>query len=325
MNYTHGGNAFEYGTEILDFSTNVNPLGTPDAVKAAAAAAIRNIDKYPDYKCTELRKAISAREGVPEDWIICGNGAAELIYTAMYAIKPDEAIVHDPTFSEYAAAVRAAGGNVSDSDGDVEFICNPNNPTGLLTPKEAIKEALKSGRTVFADECFIEFVMNAKDYSCVDWMKEYKNLVILKSFTKMYAMPGLRLGYLMTSDKELINKMYLSRQPWSVSSIAQAAGIAAAKDTNTPEFMRSYIRSARAALESGFDRLGIEYLPSAANFIIFKSEPGLKEKLLKHRILIRDCSDFKGISGRFYRVAVRTGGDNRRLLKALEAVLWQNQ
>lgn len=325
MNYTHGGNAFEYGAEILDFSVNVNPLGTPDAIKSAVMSAIRGIDKYPDYRCAELRKAISEREGVPEDWIICGNGAAELIYTAMYAIKPDKAVVHDPTFGEYASAVKASGGKVTNSDGEVEFICNPNNPTGLLTPKEKIYEALNSNRIIFVDECFNEFVINAKNYSCVDLTEGHRNLVILKSFTKMYSMPGLRLGYLITSNTDLINKMYLSRQPWSVSSIAQAAGIAAAKDTKTPEFMRSYIASARKAIEDGFERLGIEYLPSAANFIIFKSEPGLKERLLKHRILIRDCSDFKGISNGFYRVAVRTGGDNRRLLKALEAVLWQNR
>ncbi len=323
MKYTHGGNAFLYGGEILDFSANINPLGTPEPVREAAARAAARADTYPDYMCTELREAIAAREGVPAGYIICGNGAAELIYSAMYAIRPTRCVIHNPTFSEYGAAARAARGT---TEKEVEFICNPNNPTGLLMPKDDIKSrANENDRVMFIDECFMDFVTGYEKYSCVDLIEDYKNLIVLKSFTKMYAIPGLRLGYLMTSNTDLLEKIHAVRQPWSVSTVAQAAGIAAARDLHTPEFMREYIASARKTLETEFDRLGIEYIKSAANFIMFKSEPGLKEALLKYGILIRDCSDFTGAGIGDYRIAVRTGGENRRLIKALEAVLWQNR
>lgn len=321
MKYTHGGNAFEYGNNIIDFSVNTNPLGTPDSVKRAVSEAIKKIDSYPDYDCTELRKAISVREGVPEEYIICGNGAAELIYSTMYAMRPKTALVYPPTFSEYAAAVKAGGGRlVPDDDAEITFVCNPNNPTGTLVTKSEIKERLEKNKgTLFVDECFMDFIQKPDKYSCVDLIAGNKKLIVLKSFTKMYAIAGLRLGYLMTSDTGLIEKINNGRQPWCVSSVAQAAGIAACEDINTPVFMRDYIRSAKASIEKEFDRLGIEYMRSATNFMVFREKPGLKERLLKHGILIRDCSDFDGIPEGFYRIAVRSGGDNRQLIKALES------
>ena len=330
MEYRHGGNAFEYGKKVLDFSVNINPLGTPLAVKKAVISAMDKIEEYPDYKCTELRRKIAEREGVSPEYIVCGNGAAELIYSLMYAVRPKSAIIHAPTFCEYIDAVKASDGhkgtvlmcaesNAEERAPCVEFICNPNNPTGTLTERAEIIQKLETtDRLIAVDECFNDFLDEPEKYSCVNLLDRYKRLIILKSFTKMYAMPGIRLGYLMTSDTELINEIYKVRQPWSVSSAAQAAGLAVCTDTETPVKTRKYIKEERAYLEMEFERLGIKYIRSSANFIFFKAMPGLQKKLLEKNILIRDCSDFEGLDAGSYRIGIKENNDNKKLILALE-------
>ncbi|MGN0163287.1 MAG: pyridoxal phosphate-dependent aminotransferase [Candidatus Ornithomonoglobus sp.] len=327
MKYKHGGNAFEYGKGILDFSANINPLGTPQAVKDAVMAALDKTAQYPDYKCARLREKIAEREDVPSEYIICGNGAAELIYSLVYAVKPKRAVVHKPAFAEYADAVRAADGIISEADGELEFICNPNNPTGALTETTEIIQRLETAdRLIVVDECFNDFLDEPEQYSCVSLLSEYKRLVILKSFTKMYAMPGIRLGYLMTSDTELIERIYKARQPWSVSVLAQAAGLAACRDRETPVKTREYIRKEKEYFERELERLGIEYIKPSANFIFFKSIPGLQARLLEKNILIRDCSDYDGLNEGSYRIGIKKHEDNKRLIKALEeAIEWQGR
>lgn len=327
MKYKHGGNAFEYGAEILDFSANINPLGTPEAVKAAVISSLDKAAEYPDYKCTELREKIAEREGVSSEYIICGNGAAELIYSMVYALRVRSAVIHSPSFSEYRDAVYAAGGKVSEEDGEIEFICNPNNPTGALTEKEKIINKLKNtDRHIVVDECFNDFLDEPEKYSCVNLLSGYKGLIILKSFTKMYAVPGIRLGYLMTSDTELIERIYKARQSWCVSALAQAAGIAACVDRETPIKTREYIKREKVYFEGELERLGMDFIKPSANFIFFKGMPGLKEKLLEKRILIRDCSDYDGLNAGCYRIGIKKHEDNERLIRALEEVTgWQRR
>lgn len=316
MEYNHGGDPHLIRNGIIDFSVNINPLGTPEAVERAARTA--DISRYPDWQCKKLRGLIAEREGVLPDWVIVGNGAAELIYSLMYALKPKTVLIHSPAFSEYAAAAHAAGCGVSDTEGEVEFICNPNNPTGGLTEPRDIAERLND-RFVVVDECFIDFLDEPERFSCAEMIEGHKNLAILRSFTKMYALAGLRLGWLMTSDAELIEKIYCARQPWSVSAPAQAAGEAACLDLKTPERTREYLLGEREYLTRELARLGVDYLPPSANFIAFRSVPDLRERLLERDILIRGCRDF-GMEN-YYRIGIRTRRDNERLVRAMEEAL----
>ncbi len=327
MIYNHGGRGTRYGKDILDFSANINPFGISDAVKNAVAAAVSECEEYPDCFCGALRGKIAEREGVPPDDIICGSGAAELIYTIAYAVMPRFAYIMKPSFTEYAAAVRAAGGAVSDNADEcsIEFICNPNNPTGALTEPETVQKRLKSGRLIVVDECFNDFLENPASYSCVNMTRDYKNLVVLKSFTKMYAMPGIRIGYLITSDEALKEKIYRARQPWAVSSVAQAAGLAACGDTVTPELTRRFMTAERRYLTRELERLGIRYEQPSANYIFFYAEPGLQEKLLREKLLIRSCADYDGLGENAYRAAIRTHEENTILIKGLEKVIWQSR
>lgn len=318
MKYTHGGDIYRYDKKLIDFSSNINPFGMPEGVRNAAMAAVMAAENYPDHSCRKLREQIARREGVLPEQIICGNGAAELIYSLAYAIKPRYAVMQQPTFSEYAAAVRAAAG----SGEMITFLCNPNNPTGTLTEKEEVIRQIKECQGIFVlDECFNDFLDEPARYSCVDRINEYKNLIILKSFTKMYAMPGLRLGYAISANTELIERMYGARQAWSVSSVAQAAGLAVCADYDTPERMRRYLRHERSYMASELDRLGLAYIDPTANFIFFKAPPGLKERLIGEGILIRSCADYMGLDDTCYRAAIKLHKENEVLTAALQRLI----
>ena len=331
MEYIHGGDAFRYAPGIIDFSANINPLGTPPEVAAAAAAA--DIAAYPDPKSSALRSAIAEMTGAAEDDIICGNGAASLMFTLAAAVKPRVTLIPEPAFAEYERAARSAGSEIVyyPEDGisdiaadaaDLIFICTPNNPTGYLTGRSAViaaaERAAKRGAVVAVDECFNDFLDCPERYSVSGLTAEYKNLAVIRSFTKMYAIPGLRLGYMLCSDRELTGRMYVLRQPWEVSAPAEAAGIAACAAREHAVRTREYIHAEREYIKRGFDRLGIVYREPSANFIMFRHEPGLRERLIGRGILIRSCAGFRGTGGGWFRAAVRRHEENALLIKALE-------
>ncbi|MBE6863803.1 MAG: threonine-phosphate decarboxylase [Ruminococcus flavefaciens] len=334
----HGGNAYSL-KNILDFSANINPLGMPESVKEAIAASISEIEKYPDPDCTELRKKISVHEDISVDRIICGNGADDLIFRIVHALKPRKAFVCAPTFTEYTRALYEVGCKITeyhlseqncfdvtadiltfiDKCFDLCFICNPNNPTGrLITPEilgKLSKKCQESNVVLVCDECFLDFVTESEKHSLRNFMNG--NSVILKAFTKLYAMPGIRLGYAVCGSTELAEKIRNSGQFWSVSSVAQKAGITALNENNYVHKTMEYIASERAFLSTELQGLGIKVYDSAANFLLFKSDKGLAEKLLAGGILIRDCSNFSGLSDGFCRIAVRTHSENKQLIEAL--------
>jgi threonine-phosphate decarboxylase len=236
---------------ILDFSANVNPLGLPEGVKRAIRESIDTFDIYPDPLCRELVSALSRHEAVSAEWVLCGNGAADLIYRTVHAVKPKKAMVLAPTFAEYEEALNTADCRVVpyplkeengfrsderlldalESGLDMLFLCNPNNPTGQLMTKDFLLIILRRcqslGILLFMDECFNDFLENPEGYTTKDFLKDFDNLVILKAFTKIYAMAGLRLGHCISSDTGLLERIRAAGQPWSVSSPAQLAGIRA--------------------------------------------------------------------------------------------------
>lgn len=342
MIYTHGGDIYSYGDNIIDFSANINPLRTPDSVKEAVKSCAYGLESYPDPYCRRLVSAIAERERVKSEYIVCGNGAAELIFSLAYSIRPKRAVIAAPAFEEYSRAAEAAGaeiiyniasagngyvhsGALADSienDKDIVFVCNPANPTGALTARGDIeiilKRAEEAGAVAVIDECFLDFVDDPEKYSCISLTEKYKRLVILRSFTKLFAIPGIRVGYIICSDPKIREGIHMARQPWTVSSAAQAAGTAACNDTAYVERSRKYIAVEREYIKENFDRLGIAYEEPHANYIFFYHRQELRSELIKRGILIRDCSDYAGLDNGCFRAAIRTREENAVLIKNLE-------
>lgn len=336
MIYKHGGDT--YGHDItLDFSANLNPLGMPESVKRAATAAVLQSDRYPDPYCRELTKKLAVHEHFPAENIVCGNGADDLIYRIVHALRPERAVILRPTFSEYAKAlgeVRCEVGRyapeqiktaLSDSV-DMLIICDPNNPTGRLFDRETLADisvrCLRNGTVFLCDECFIDLCEAPEEHTAKQFMNE--NMIILKAFTKTYAMAGLRLGYALFGSAELAAKVRDSGQFWNVSTVAQAAGIAALGEREYVSDAVKIIAAERGYLSGKLKRQGFTVCPSDANFILFRCGLPLDEMLLNECILIRNCSGFAGLGEGYFRVAVKLHEENEKLMKAIERVTkWQ--
>ena len=350
MKLIHGGDwagfESEYGVRPLDFSANISPLGLPDGVREAVIAALAYAERYPDPLCRALRAALAEYHGVPVENIVCGNGAADLIWRLCRALRPKKAALFVPGFAEYEAALRAENCEIArlplpEADGfcltektvaqiprDTEllFLCNPNNPTGRLTERKALHSLLSLCRerdmALIADECFLDFCEEPEAHSLVGTLSETPGLVILKAFTKTHAMAGLRLGYALCGSQVLAEKLQGCAQPWSVSNIAQAAGVAALRETAYISRLRVLITAERKRLIPALEALGLCVIPGEANFLLFHAADGaLCEKLRQLGILIRGCGNFAGLSENWYRAAVRTQSENDQLLRALGEVL----
>ncbi len=348
----HGGDWVgymeEFGGEALDFSADVSPLGLPGSLRKAAVRALENLDRYPDPLARRLRGALSEEYGLEPDFFIIGNGAADIVYRLVCAVKPAKALVTAPTFAEYEEALNTVGcvtkkHLLREEDGfrikddilaaideslDMLFICEPNNPTGLTTDRELliriVDRAEECGVTVMVDECFNDFLDEPEKHSLVDNIKNYDNLVILKSFTKMYAMAGARLGYAISSNTGFNVKLRTITQAWPVSSIAEEMGIKAVKEHKYKEQVRTLTKIEKAYLFRELDALTEKVISGEANFLLFRTKTGLKEKLIKKGIVIRGCDNFGGLDGHWYRVGVRTHEENVKLIEAIKDELSEN-
>lgn len=338
----HGGDIYRH-PDVIDFSVNTNPLGTPESVKRAVQESVAKIEHYPDVRCEALREALSRFEQVNMEEILCGNGAAELFFAAVQAVWPQKALVIAPSFSEYEEALRSVGAEVEyyylceednfqirrdyvdklSEEIDMIFLCNPNNPTGVLLERKFILEVLKRCKeknSLFVlDECFVDFVEEPENHTIKDMLKEYPNLFLLKAFTKRYAMAGVRLGYGLSSNQRLLEKIQHCGQPWAVSTVAQKAGIAALKEEEYVKRSMAYVHAQRKKLIKNLTLLGYKTFDSKANYIFFQGEEGLYEKCLEKGILIRDCSNYYGLKKGYYRVAVKLQEENEKLLEVLKA------
>ncbi len=348
----HGGDrlgaALESGKaqeELLDFSANINPMGMPSGIRKAFLESCEEILHYPDPLCRRLREALAKEERTASDKVLCGNGGADLIYRLVFALKPGEALVTAPCFAEYEEALKQAGSRIryfrlpadmelgedftdAVTEGlDLIFLCNPNNPTGLLTRRELLVSVLKKagdcGARVCVDECFLDFVRERDGYSLTGMLDRYPNLIILKSFTKLYAIPGLRLGYVLCADRELLARMEKAGQPWPVSGPAQEAGLAALKEIGFREQTLELVDRERGFLKKGLEEMGCFVYEGRANFLCFRvqGEEALYEKLLSSGILIRRCGNYRGLSTDTYRAAVRSHEENIKFLKAMRQIV----
>lgn len=353
--YSHGGNhreaAKRYGfspNEILDFSANINPWANFLGIEKLVRANLKEIYHYPDPQCTQLIKQISQYLAVDRENILAGNGSTELMYLAARALLPRRALIFAPTFFEYERAIKACGGEpkflflkesqgfsvniqkIIDAAEDVEaiFICNPNNPTGTFFPKDEMLELAKITEerkiTLILDESYLDFKYPGE--SLVREAQETRHLLVLKSFTKFFAIAGLRLGY-GVGGRRVIEKMVGLKEPWTVNCLAQAAGIYLLRDGQKIEKIREAVNKETEFLFGQLSRItGLKPYPPEANFILVKietelSSSKLQENLAKKGILIRDCSNFAGLNDKFFRVAVRKREENLRLIDTLSPFL----
>ena len=347
INRIHGGDWEKTSAGALDFSVNVNPLGMPLSVAEAAQRAVTFCNRYPDPACRELRQELGAYYHLPDEWILCGNGAADLIFRLVQALKPKKAALFAPTFSEYEIALNSVGCEIRTiplprendflleeipdlswiEEGDLLFLCNPNNPTGQAVAKswleEITKRCAKAGAFLCVDECFLEFWECGEQNTMLSLLGEYKNVLVLRAFTKAYAMAGLRLGWCSCADKDLLREMELSGAAWNVSIPAQAAGLAALREAGFLTRTRLFLQKERPRLKASLESLGLTVSPSQANYLCFRAgSPDLKEKLLKRGILVRNCGDYRGLDAYDYRVAIKTPEENQRLIQALKACIY---
>lgn len=345
----HGGDwagySEEYGAQPLDFSANVSPLGVPEGIKKAIADAAQTADRYPDPLCRSLCRKLAAHEEVPESYVLCGNGAADLIFRAVIAAKPKKALLPAPAFAEYEAALTACGCHVEHyflseendfhlddgfldaitDDIDMVFLCEPNNPTGVSSPREFLLKVAEKCRSCGAlfmlDECFGDFLDEPESHTLKNVLSDFPNLMILKAFTKLYAMAGVRLGYALCANEELLEKVRESGQPWAVSSLAQAAGEAALDETEYVKKVRQMVAEERPWMIEQLTKLGLYVIPGEANYLLFNCNKPLIKPLRQTGILLRSCSNYHGLSESWYRTAVRTHEENIRLIQALNEVV----
>lgn len=339
----HGGDIYRRPVR-LDFSVNVNPLGTPEPVKAAVRQAAEDLAAYPDPCCTRLREALAGRLGVPADWVLCGNGAAELIYQFISALGPGRALLPVPSFADYEAALRGTGCEVDflpllrqegflPTEGildaitertELVLLCSPNNPTGRLVPRPLLGRILarcrETGTWLFLDECFAELT-DAGTPSLALELEDGDRVFLLRAFTKTYAMAGLRLGYAVCPRRDMAERICAGGQCWNVSGPAQAAGAAALDCGDWVEQARAVLRREKGWLAEELTSLGVWVLPSDANFLLLSGVPGLYEGLLERGILIRSCASYRGLGEDDCRIAVKTHEENRLLIAAVREVL----
>lgn len=341
----HGGEVYSKAVEI-DFSANINPLGTPEAVKEAVRDSLPLLSQYPDPYCRALVGAIAEFEGVPAERVLCGNGAAELIFSLCAALGPKRALLPVPSFSEYRTALEAAGCEtefyfmeqsedfalterflpvLEGFGGDMLLLCNPNNPTGQVIDPVLLEEirdiCARKGIFLFIDECFLDLTQGGEGLSLARRLRDGERTLLLKAFTKSYGMAGLRLGYCLCADPALLTRMGRATQAWNVSIPAQMAGIAALGQREFLDRARTIIHAQRPLLAAGLEALGLTVIPSRTNFLLFFSPRALGEPLLERGLQIRDCANYPGLEPGWYRTAVRLSEQNQRLLDAIKEIL----
>ena len=338
----HGGDIYGDLPIRLDASVNTNPLGLPEQVLAAVRNGAAEDGRYPDPYCRALRGALARHHGVTPERIVCGAGAADLIMRICAWLRPRRILVPSPTFSEYARCAALFGAKVQETplradrgfapdetfldaltpEIDAVFLCQPNNPTGRLwegeLPERIIRRCRENGTYLMVDECFLDFTDAP---SLLPRQESYDRLLILRAFTKFYAMAGLRLGYLVCPDRILAEHIAEYGAAWSVSAPAQRAGLAALTAPLWRERTAALVGKERRYLTQALGDMGVTVFPAAANFLLCRAEREVWKPLLERGILVRRCGNFTGLDDTYFRIGIKTEAENRELIEALREVL----
>ena len=337
----HGGDLYRNQVN-LDFSVNINPLGVPQTVKNAMVHAVETSDRYPDMIAEKLTNAVKSAYAISPEYLLFGNGSSELFMAVVHGINPKKTVIPVPSFYGYEYAVGASDSEIVYykttpennfcltsaflavllEDVELLFIANHNNPSGNTIEQKSLKRLLDycKDRNIYVvlDECFIEFCDG--DYSMLSEIELYHNLLLVRAFTKIFSIPGVRLGYLVCSNRELLHKIKRHIPEWNLSCFAQAAGCVCCSVAAQTDFIKdtaTYVKKERQFLADAFRQKGFQVFPSNANFILLYSKSPLYEQLLAHGILIRDCSNFRGLCNGYYRIAVKSRAENEALLNAI--------
>ncbi|MCK4258120.1 MAG: threonine-phosphate decarboxylase [Halanaerobiales bacterium] len=347
----HGGNIYQYSDKLIDFSSNINPLGIPGSAKVVLNESWEHLERYPDLYYTSLRNAIANHHQLDADQIIVGNGAAEIIFLMGRLFQNKKVLIPMPTFGEYRQAVELGGGQVEivyrDSENDFSLpinkildnlnhvdgviLCHPNNPTGKLVAEDNLVQIVEKTRQLnkmlILDEAFIDFAFDSEKKSGLKWLKSHPQMMIIRAFTKFYAMPGLRLGYGLGSS-QLIERLHEMQIPWSVNSLAVEIGIRILQDIDYLQRSKDWIFAEREYFTNALRKLpDIQVYPTDANFILCKIQREdlnvgvLKARMIDEGILIRDASSFAGLDNSYFRVAIKDHENNKYLCQALEKSL----
>jgi threonine-phosphate decarboxylase len=354
--FGHGGDlvtaAERFGiapSQLLDFSANINPLGPPESVREALQHGLASVVHYPDPAHRSFRRALARRLKVPETWLLPGNGAAECMALVILALQPGKVGVIQPCFSEYETLSRQFGAQVVACRGnerklfkpereelrrlfeevELVFAGTPNNPTGLIWERSELLEMAawteETGTHLVVDEAFLDFVPEEKQHSLLDELDSLPRVILIRSMTKMYAIPGLRLGYAV-AQPALIERMKQKQVSWSVNGLALAAGEACLRERLYEAKTRELIQAEKEFLIDVIgNQLGWQMWPGEANFLLVRAPEGLQAGQLQERlgakgILIRNCSMYPGLTARDFRIAVRTREENLRLAAALKEI-----
>ena len=350
----HGGNIYKFQREgkndILDYSSNINPLGVPQKFINIAKESFNKLVNYPDPYYIDLRKKIAEFNSLDLSNIIVGNGATEILFLYLKALKPKKVLILAPCFAEYERALKSVSAEINyfelkESDNfypdienlkkeietnsyDLLLFCNPNNPTGQFIKLEDIRvvvEACENKNTkIFVDEAFIEFIENWHEKT-VSLFKN-KNIFIMRAFTKFFAIPGLRLGYGIGFDDEILNKMWDEKEPWTVNTLANLAGLVMLDDKEYIEKSEKWILEEKKFMYKELSEF--QYLKAyktECNFILLKiqniSSASLRDKMIEKNILIRDASNFKFLDYHFVRLAIKDRESNIKVLEALADIM----
>jgi threonine-phosphate decarboxylase len=341
----HGGDIYRIAKELripedklIDFSASINPLGVSRTVRDAIKKELNNLINYPDSETEELKEVIAQHHNIAPETILCGNGSTELIYLIPRALKPGRTLIPAPTFSEYERACRTNyelqiknyelrkenNFNViidefiaSLKDCDMAILCNPNNPTGNLLKREEVLKIARAAEEeksfLVVDEAFIDFI---PEESVIKDVQHNPYLIVLRSMTKFYALTGLRVGY-GVFHKDLINKIKKFKEPWTVNTLAQKAAIVALKDNTYVKNTLDLIQREKKFMEKHMKEMNIKFFPSAANYYLLKikNADSLIVTLRRKGILLRHCSNFKGLDESYIRIAVKSHKHNVLLMK----------
>lgn len=353
---THGGNLRAASenfniqqNKIIDFSSNINPLGYHPLIKKAIISNIKTIMSYPDPDYKKLLESISSFYNIDKKNLILGNGSTELIYLLSYTLKPVKAVIIQPSYIEYELSLNKINSKIlnlvgknkdnfkvgihhiinklKDKNINIIYLSNPNNPSGYIYTKEELEELLsackKYKKYLFIDEAFLDFLPDYNDITLSSYIEKNKHLIILKTLTKFYAIPGLRLG-LIAASKSIIEKLKFMQPPWSINCFSQLIGDLILNDRTYIEKTISYIKEEKYHLIIELSKIkGIKVFLSYTNYILCeitnsKKLVSLENYLSKKNIIIRNCSNYIGLNDKYFRVAVKTRKENKLLLKCLK-------
>ena len=356
--YEHGGICDKAYKIKYDFSVNVNPLGMPEKVRQDILNHISLIEKYPNIDDYSLTAKLSAHHNLPEEYFVLGNGASEIITLLSQTIIPRGAMIPVPTFSGYKKALSSRSCRVkeymlrSDNDFlltedfltdvkrassvDAIFLCNPNNPTGKLIPRELVNKLAdfceSFGIYLVIDECFMGFVPDEKKTSAISLVPNHPHLIVIDAFTKLYCLPGIRLGYCVCSNPRILSEMNALKPEWNISCLALVAGEDSISEKEYVKNTISIIENEKAFLAKELSALGFTVFDSDTNFMLTRLPLSLLTMAHSHLegnsitdrlardygILVRNCSNFSGLDNSYFRIAVRNHDENVALIDALK-------